>query len=356
MLQSPFVLGSLVLPNRLVMPPLVIWKSDCSGLVTDDHLSHYAASAGPGLMIVEATCVAPDGKLTDRQLGIYEDTHVPGLRRLSEQIHSQGSVAGIQLHHAGAKTDLQKNCGHPPRVVSVTDKTPAGSLELTEADIELIINQFADAAERAVAAGFDVLEIHGAHGYLGSQFLSPAHNFRKDRWGGSLENRSRFLVEVIKAVSSRVADSKAVISCRLGVADSGLPYADGLKAAETFIDAGVQLLNISTAGGRAPAPADTQDGFSPIMQLGFDVRRDINRAVPVIGVGNIKTPQEADLALSRDEPVDLVAIGRAILADPAWAQKAFNHQSEMISLCINCRPCFHYTKPQKCPARKSGEA
>ncbi len=360
LLQSPYALGKEVLKNRLVVPPMVIWQSDCEGFVKDAHVQHYQRIAGPGLIIVEACCVVPDGRLAASQLGIYDDTYISGLAKLAQIIQKDGGLAGIQIHHAGAKTNLEKNCGKPPRVVSLHEQSPEGAKELGEEDIFAIIEAFADAAQRAVKAGFDVIEIHGAHGYLGSQFLSPVMNKRSDRWGGTLENRCRFLVETVKAVRQRIEQicpesaNAPILSCRLGVADKDVPYEDGKEAAFRLIDAGVQMLHVSTAGGKPPNPEPTEDGLSAIAALGFSIRRDIDRRVPIIGVGGIKNLEQAEKALSRDEPVDLIAAGRAFLADAAWARKGFQNRSTDISSCRDCKPmCFHFYKPEACPAQKA---
>lgn len=356
-LLSPCTVAGIAVPNRIVMPPLVIWQAGLDGLVTDEHVAHYRRSAGPGLVIVEATAVSPEGRLAATQIGAWHDGQTEGLARLAEEIHRAGAVAGIQIHHAGGRTSAEKNGRLPILVPSLTAKTPAGARELTDQEICDIVDAFADAARRCVAAGFDLIEIHGAHGYLGSQFLAPSANHRTDRWGGSLENRCRFLVECVRAVRSAVqaaAGGRTVVTAvRLGAADGADPSLsvdEGCAAARLLVDAGAELLHVSNAGSM-PAPLPDAR-WSPTMELARTVRRTLDGAVPVIGVGGIKTPKEAEAVLA-EGVCDLVAAGRAMLADPGWAAKCVAGEADRIDLCIDCKPrCFHFTEPAKCPPRR----
>src|SRR6056297_2613546 len=178
LLAQPVQLGPLTARNRIVMPPLVIWQAGESGTVTPEHLAHYTRSGGPGLMIVEATTIAPEGRLAATQLGIWSEDHLPGLSSLAEAIHATGALAGIQIHHAGGSTSTRKTYGLPPRVPTLLDTSPEGAVELTTSEIDAIVEGFATATGRALQAGFDVIELHGAHAYLISQFLSPQTNRR----------------------------------------------------------------------------------------------------------------------------------------------------------------------------------
>ena len=358
-LLSPFPLGIDQLKNRLVMPPMVIWRAGRDGKVTDDHLDHYRESGGAGITIVEATAVSPEGRLAATELGLFEDGQIPGMTELADTITSTGSMPGIQLVHAGGRTKTSRTYGLEPLVVSMSEETSAGKgdgkRELTDADIYRIIDDFSAAARRAVQAGFKLIELHGAHGYLGSQFLSPRTNRRRDGWGGSFEKRLRFLVELVRAV--RVAVGSGVqLSVRLGVAEGaedGLPLSEGLRAAEILCRTGLDLIHVSHAGSVPPAP-NPESPHEALLQLAKPVCEQV--AVPVIGIGGIKTPQQADAALE-DDMCDLVAVGRGILADPGWARKAIEGRPEDIAVCEDCRPrCFHYTEPERCPARRRLEA
>ncbi len=363
LLTSEFTGASLTTPNRIVLPPLVSWNSGEDGTVRERHIEHYHSLRGPGLMIVEATAVAPEGRLAATQLGAFSDRQFDGLARLAETLRSDGAVPGIQLHHAGGKTTLEKNYRHPIPVPSVMPESPEGAYELDEAEIRRIITAFADAAERVVRAGFRYIELHGAHGYLGTQFLSRALNRRRDRWGGDISGRVRFLTELTAEVRARldsVSSEQAVfghptvLGMRLGFTDGdehGLPPADGLAAAEAVCDAGIRVLHISHTGG-SPAPLDPRSRWSPTLQAASAVRRALGDRVPVIGVGELFEPAQAERAL-RSGMADLTAIGRGLLADPGWAVKTLAGRDDAIERCHECRPkCYHYTEPERCPARR----
>ncbi|TVR93473.1 MAG: hypothetical protein EA428_02110 [Spirochaetaceae bacterium] len=355
LLLSAFDLGHLSLRNRIVMPPMVIWEAGEDGKVTQAHLAHYRASVGAGLCIVEATVVSPEGRLAATQLGAFDNAQVEGLSQLAELIRAGGSVPGIQLHHAGAKTTHKKNYGLPILAPTDIEDSPDGTAALDEDEIFRIVRDFANAAERVADAGFEYIELHGAHGYLGSQFLSPARNRRSDSWGGSLEGRVRFLVEITTAVKARLSAraQPPVLGMRLGVADGepgGLTLSEGMQAAQMAVAAGVEVLHVSH-GGSLPSFTAAESRWSPTLGLAEAVRPLVD--VPVIGVGEIRTADEAEDALSLGA-ADLIAVGRAQLADPGWARKVITHQTDTIEICQDCKPkCFHFSEPSKCPARKN---
>jgi len=252
LISSPFSVAGLTLPNRIVMPPLVIWKAGEDGYVTPDHRQHYGNSIGPGLMIVEATAVSPEGRLAGSQLGIWSDEQVDGLAELARLIHSSGAMAGIQIHHAGSKATLKHTYGEAPLVPSLTDTSPEGAQELTADDIARILAAFVAGTERAIEAGFDYIELHGAHGFLMSQFLSPNSNLRQDRWGGSLANRMRFTLEAYR-MAREVARDRAAIGVRLGLADGkpgGIEPDDGLAVARELTALGCPILHTRRRSAR----------------------------------------------------------------------------------------------------------
>ena len=352
LISSPFSVAGLTLPNRIVMPPLVIWKAGEDGYVAPDHRQHYGNSIGPGLMIVEATAVSPEGRLAGSQLGIWSDEHVDGLAELARLVHSSGAMAGIQINHAGSKATLKHTYGEAPLVPSLTDASPEGAQELTADDIARLLAAFVAGTERAIEAGFDYIELHGAHGYLMSQFLSPNSNLRQDRWGGSLANRMRFTLEAYR-MAQDIAGNRAAIGVRLGLADGkpgGIEPDDGLAVARELTALGCPILHISHAGGNPESVVPDDSPFSPTMHLAGLVKSSI--PVTVIGVGGIFTPAQAEAALAAGH-ADLVAVGRGILADPGWAEKAVADRADDIELCVDCQPrCFHFSEPEKCPARR----
>ncbi len=353
-LLTPYNLAGFELPNRIVMPPLVIWQADESAEVTEHHLAHYRSCVGPGLMIVEATTVAPEGRLRETQLGIFEDRHVAGLSRLAEIIHTAGAVAGIQIHHAGGKATLKTTYGLQPLAPSVGDGTPASkeSAALTTEDIRRIQDDFVTATERSIRAGFDLIELHGAHGYLGSQFLSPYSNRRTDQYGGSSAGRRRFLIELFHRCRE-TADDRAKVYFRLGVTDKdgqGLTLEEGTATAAVLQEEGMELIHVSSCHGVSESVRPEGSRHSALIHLAGAVKQRVT--MPVIGVGGINTPEAAQAVLD-DGMADLVAVGRGLLADPEWVRKTIENREDEIELCRRCSPCFWFRNPSACPARKA---
>ena len=316
-LLSAIRLEHLELKNRIVMPPMATWKADDSGEVNQIHLDHYKESAGPGMIIVEAAAVSPEGRLRRGQLGIFDDRHVEGLRALAETIIAGGAVAAIQIHHAGGKATPEHAYGLTPVAPSMLHGNVAPE------DIHRIQGDFVRSAMRAADAGFDIVEIHSAHGYLCSQFLSPLTNQRHDEYGGSLENRQRFLLEIIDQTQNKLS-GRAMVTCRLGVVDkdpAGFAVEEGLQTAELLEKNGAPFLDISHGIGM-PGPDPTAVGsFSGLMNLATETKKRVE--IPVIGVGGISHPEEAERAI-QEKMADLIAVGSALLTDPGWAKKAID--------------------------------
>jgi 2,4-dienoyl-CoA reductase-like NADH-dependent reductase (Old Yellow Enzyme family) len=349
LLLAPFRIGNLTLPNRIVMPPMVTFLAKDDGLITPAHIDHYKRSSGPGLVIVEGTAVLPEARVSKRQLGIYSDRHIEGFAQLAQIIHASGAVAGIQLYHAGAVAFQEKWRQKYIRIIGILFRL--GQQHLMVSGLQRIREAFKVAARGAVMAGFDIVEIHGAHGYLFSQFLSPLKNWRIDRYGGKLENRRRFLLEVYRDVCSEVAE-RALATCRLGVADGhkgGLSLSEGLSTAFVLEKEGAKLIDVSSGSG---TPSHVRPEGSPYSS-GLHLARAAKQAlsIPVIGGGGVRHPDHAEQAL-QDRMADLIYVGRGILADPAWAQKTIEGKPDSIVLCRDCRVCFHYTDPSTCPVRR----
>lgn len=352
LLTTPYQHGRINLSNRIVLPPMVVWAASEDGEVSDYILSHYSSFTRLGYAIVEATVVSPEGRLSQRQIGAFNDNHIVGLRRLADLLHERSDLVGIQLHHAGRSTTMINTFGRsllaPSAISSGKGEVPR---ELTINEIARIQDDFVSAAQRVVEAGFDAIELHGAHSYLISQFLSPLANQRTDEYGGSLENRARFGLEVVRKVRNAVGD-RCIITIRLGLADGvegGLTVAEGQQVACWMVEAGVEMLHVSSGIG-AP-PASTRPAGSPWSER-LHLARLAKQAVkvPVIGVGGILTPEQAENAL-QEEMTDLIAIGKGLLADPLWASKAQGFDSDAIHGCIGCTTCGHYRHPYSCPAR-----
>jgi NADPH2 dehydrogenase len=355
-LQTPFTVGPLHLANRLVMPPLVIFKASEDGTATATNREHYAESSGPGYVVVEATAVSPEGRLGQRQLGIFEDRHVEGLAGLARTIRDGGAKPGIQLHHAGGRTTTKNTFGltmvAPSAVPNPEGETPQA---LDEEGIERLVRCFVAGARRAVQAGFEALEIHGAHGYLVSQFLSPITNRRADRWGGSIENRARLLRAIISEIRKEVG-SGVLVYCRLAGADrndDGLTQAEGLQVVRWLKEDGVPLVHMSHGLGGLPKIAPEGSRFSDRMHLAIAAKKEVG--IPVIGVGDVLDPALAD-TLVAENLVDLVAVGRGMLADPAWSRKALAGRAEEINRCRRCPRCKWFEDMELCPARRAAAA
>jgi NADPH2 dehydrogenase len=321
-LFDPITINGLTLKNRIVMPPMANHMANDAGEVVEKHIHHYAARARAkvGLIIVEHAYVHLSGRAGDTQLGIHDDARIPGLCRLADAIRAGGSASGIQINHAGSKT-TRAVIGQQPKAPSdVTDlnsgETPRA---LTADEIRALVDAYADGARRAAEAGFNVIELHGAHGYLLGQFLSPLTNRRTDRYGGDLNGRLTFAREVIDAVRNAVGESFPLFY-RLGADDftpGGLTPEDGQQASVYLTEAGIDCIDVS--GGLIGTGRDrfTDQGF--FVPLAEGIKRAAN--IPVIGVGNIRDADYADFVV-REGRIDLVAIGRALLKNPDWAEQA----------------------------------
>ncbi|MBI9098916.1 MAG: hypothetical protein JEY91_10595 [Spirochaetaceae bacterium] len=351
--MSPLTIESKTLKNRIVMAPMATWLSDKSGEVKVDHINHYNHRKGPGLIIVEATAVSPEGRLAAAQLGIFENRHIKGLKKLAETIRAGGAIPGIQIHHGGGKSSLETTYGLMPLVPSKSGvKEGKPCRELTIEEIHRIQGDFVGAAERAVEAGFEYIEIHGAHGYLVTQFLSPITNKRDDIYGGPLENRQRFLLELFSVIKKAIGD-QAIVTCRLGAAEQkGLTMEEGIDTAEKLKALGMNIIHISCAH-TIPDLGDSFDSdFSVLMNMGAIIKE--KTGMTVIGVGGVKEPGTAESIISSGL-VDLVALGKAILCDPRWALKTIEGKEDSIALCRSCRRCLWFTTPEKCPVRMKSE-
>lgn len=314
-LLDPLEVKGLTLKNRIVMPPMHTGLANTEGAVTDSLIMHYIRrSKALGLLVIEHSYVSLVGKLSERQLGIYDDELVPGLEKLSSSIHSTGTPVVIQINHAGRSTSMETTGMKP-----VAPSPSGNTRELRSKEIEALAEAFAMAAERAVRAGFDGVEIHGAHGFLLNQFFSPLTNRRRDKYGGSLENRIRFPLEVTERVKEKVGGR--LLLYRLGADDldpAGTRIEHSKKFAVKLQEAGVDIIDVSggLCGSRPAQLEDRQGYFLPQAQ---QIKKVVN--TPVIGVGGITEPEYAD-RLIREEKVDLVAVGRALLKDPNWVVKA----------------------------------
>jgi len=349
-LLTPARIGPVEISNRIVMPPMTTRTADEEGHVTDDTVAYYMARVhgGVGLITVEMASPEKAGRHRRREIGIYDDRFLPGLARLVDAIHRGGAKASIQLGHGGGhtRTDI---CGETPiapsaiahPVYEITFETIV-PLEMTHARIEETVRAFAAAAVRARQAGFDCVEIHAAHGYLISQFHAPFENRRTDEYGGSLENRARFGLDVLRAVKAAVPGMGVVY--RLSVEDffpGGLPYSEGRQIAIWAAERGADALHI-TAGHYRSLPSAHRmippmtDPDAPFLDFAADVKKQVR--VPVIAVGRLGDPATATEAVTSGK-TDFVALGRSLIADPRWVEKL--RRNEPIRRCLACNTCIN---------------
>ena len=332
-LFSPFQLRSVVFANRIGVSPMCQYSSQ-DGFASDWHLVHLGARAqgGAGLVTLEASAVTPEGRISSGDLGIYKDEHVPGLQRIAQFIQSQGARAGIQLAHAGRKASMAvpfvgerlltaEEGAWQPVAPSAIAFAPhyAVPLALDQAGIDSVIDAFRLAAGRALKAGFDFVEIHGAHGYLLNEFLSTLANQRTDGYGGSFENRARLLIEVVDAVRG-VWPAHLPLFVRISATDwveGGWTIEDSVRLAPLLRDHGVDLIDCSS-GGVAP---NAKIPVGPGYQVPFAARIRREAGIATAAVGMITEPAQADGIVSGGE-ADIVMLAREMLRDPYWAVHA----------------------------------
>jgi NADPH2 dehydrogenase len=317
----PISWGMLQLKNRIVMAPMCMYSVDENGFILPFHFAHYTARAygGVSMVITEATAVEARGRISSQDLGIYDDRHVLGLKKLVDDVHVAGSLIALQLAHAGRKCGVKNHQSIGPSAVMFSQDYPVPTA-MTISDIHQVIQAFRDGASRAQLAGFDGIEIHGAHGYLINQFLSPLSNLRQDEYGGSLENRVRFLKEILQAVRS-------VFKAEVWVRLSADEYAEGGHHLQDTIDvlrliepliAGVNV----SSGGVVPVPIKPSPGYQLPLSRGIK-----DAGIPTMGGGLITTFEAIEEALDRD--ATLVYLGRPLLLNPYFVlQEIKKHAPE----------------------------
>jgi 2,4-dienoyl-CoA reductase-like NADH-dependent reductase (Old Yellow Enzyme family) len=333
-LLSPLTIRGVTFRNRIVMSPTCQYSAK-EGLASDWHLVHLGSRAvgGAGLIFVEATAVTRDGRISPGDVGIWSDEHAEPLARIARFVHSQGAVAGIQLAHAGRKGSCEppwnggrrlktpQEGGWPvvaPSPVPFREDDPT-PLPLDEAGIDAVVAAFEAAAGRALAAGFRVIEIHAAHGYLLHEFLSPLSNLRTNHYGGSLENRARVLLRVAERLR-RLMPQELPLFVRISATDwaeGGWDVDGSVAVARWLKDRGVDLIDVSS-GGTLP---HARIPVGPCYQVPFARRIREEAGVRTGAVGLITEPRQADAVVTGGD-ADLVFIGREMLREPYWALKA----------------------------------
>ncbi len=323
LLYQPLLLRKLALPNRWVMSPMCMYSSE-NGLANDFHLVHYGSRAqgGVGLVMIEATAVNPKGRITTKCMSIWNDEQAKSLKKIVDFVHENAeSKIGIQLAHSGRKGSTWN--GHQisaeegweteaPSAIPYqeSDRIPH---ELSIIEIKTLIEDFKNAAIRALNSGFDLVEIHAAHGYLIHQFLSPLSNTRTDEYGGSFENRIRFLIEVVDNVNS-VLDEQHPLLVRISASEyseNGWDVEDSIRLSKILKEHHVDLIDVSSGGNIHGAKITLFNGY----QIPFSEKIRKEASVKTAGVGLIKTAVQAEEIL-RNQQADLIFVGREILRNP----------------------------------------
>ena len=321
---KPIEIHNLTLNNRLVMPPMATAKSQEDGKVSQGILDYYDEKTKGGyisLVVVEHSYITQQGKASNGQLSVADDSCIEGLTRLAEVIHNNGSKAIMQINHAGsaAKFEVTKMEAVSPSAINNPRVTTQLPKELSIDEIQVIVNEFKNAALRTKQAGFDGVEIHSAHGYFLNQFYSPLTNKRTDRYGGDVLGRITIHLEIIKSVREALGEDFPIF-LRLGAADykeGGTTIEDSVIAAKEFQKAGVDVLDISGGfGGYTVAGTDEQGYFAPLTQAIKEVV-----SIPVILTGGITEVNAAEKLLQENK-ADLIGVGRAIYKDSNWAKNA----------------------------------
>ncbi|TVZ23016.1 2,4-dienoyl-CoA reductase-like NADH-dependent reductase (Old Yellow Enzyme family) [Dokdonia sp. Hel_I_63] len=326
-IYTPLTIRGLELPNRIVVSPMCQYSS-VNGMANDWHLVHLGSRAvgGAGLIITEAAAISPEGRITPSDMGIWSDEHIQPLKRITTFIKEQGTAVGIQLAHAGRKAStlapweeskrLTKDDGGwlpvAPSPIPFNDEGVVPK-ELSINEIRDIIKLFIEAAKRAVIAGFDVIEIHAAHGYLLNQFLSPLTNKRVDEYGGTFEKRVRLLLEVTEGIRSVIPD-RMPLFVRISAtewAEGGHTIEDSLKISQLLKDSGVDLIDCSTGGVVKSQEIPVEKNYQ--VPFAEKIKKEINIATGAVGL--IDDAIQADDILTNDQ-ADLIFIGREMLRNP----------------------------------------
>jgi 2,4-dienoyl-CoA reductase-like NADH-dependent reductase (Old Yellow Enzyme family)/thioredoxin reductase len=345
-LFKPYKFRTFEVPNRIVMPPMAIYTPGANGFVTPGLVDYYEARAagGPGLIIMGATAVTlPSGTSHPNMTAISEDKYIPGLRELVDAVHAQGPKILLQLYHSGRQRYGMIAGGETLSPAGIPDpvrKDPTRAI--TKSEIQRLVEEYAAAAKRAQTVGFDGVEIHCAHGYLLSGFLSPYQNTRQDEYGGDLMGRTRIVREILKRCREAVG-SDMLIGIRINGHDyvnGGNTLHDAQQIAQVLVEAGAEYIHVSA--GMAPSghytflPAAMPRGCN--VHLAKGIKEAVGEKVPVIAVGAIEVLPYAEEVLSTTG-VDLVAVGRPLFADPELIKKTIEGREAEIRPCLRCSKC-----------------
>lgn len=349
-IASSITIGKFTVKNRITMAPTVKFDyTDDSALATQKHIDHYTlrANGGQGLICVEATAVLPTGRFWKNHMGLWSDTQIEGHKKIAEACHKAGAVVIIQLNHTGyvSNPECGKSIG-PSSIEYNNYGNIIKTVELSVEEIHELQDAYIQAAVRAQKAGYDGIQLHGCHSYLINQFVSPVYNLRKDQYGGSIENHARFASEIIAGIR-KICGPNFLISVRTTGCEPTVEHAIGV--AEEYVKAGCDYLQVSTGMSNI----DHIETIGPLAErtptLGVKFHQHFNNRVPVSCVGGIKTADEVSYLIENDL-VDTVDLGRPVLADPEFSNKALSGRKSEIKKCLGCKACQYgpFTKHQ-CP-------
>lgn len=333
--------------NRIVIPPMVCFSfTGEDGFATEDNINHYKALAegGAGVIVLEANAVEKDGRLSNDQMGIWSDEFIECLKPIAENFHNNDVISLVQIHHAGLKSP--KNVVDLPIAPSDYDKDGTVAREITVDEIKRVQHSFLKAALRVKKAGFNGIELHGAHGYLIDQFMSPITNKRNDEYGGTLENRMRFALEIVEMIKAEVGED-FILGYRMG--GNAPTLVEGVEIAKALEAKGVDLLHVSAGISGENIPEPPKDfPYNWIVYCGTEIKKQVK--IPVIVVNGIRTPEQASYIIENNL-ADFVAVGRGHLVDPNWAKKAGSSLEP--ATCLKCQKCLWFKNGRHCPGRKA---
>jgi len=343
-LFAPFSLKTIELKNRIVMPALASFLIGDDGSISDATVEHYRrrAAGGPAMVITEACAVSPEGVVSSHQARIYDDRFIAGLSRLATALKAEGSVPALQIHHGGRQTSIKVIKRKPLAPSPLPCPAIRGDVEPLSIDgIHQLAQKFGDAAERAVQAGFELIEIHGAHGYLINQFLSGFSNIREDEYGGTVAARTRFAREIVTEVRRRLGPQFPIsfkISAEEHV-EGGLTTRESIEILKILVEAGIDIVQVSAGNDVTPEwicqPMFMEKGC--LVPSAAQVKQALD--IPVMVVGRINNPQLANDIIASAK-ADLVCMGRGLLADPELPLKAQEGRLDEIRTCIACNTCM----------------
>ncbi len=343
-LFSPFKIKQCALKNRIVMPSLASFLIENDGSITDNTVEHYRrrAAGGPAMVIMEACAVSPEGIVSPHQARIFDDRFVEGLAKIAAAMKSEGAVPAVQLHHGGRQISSKVIGRRPVAPSPLPCPAIQGEVDpLTIEEIQELVTKFGDSATRAIDAGFELIEIHGAHGYLINQFLSGFSNIREDRYGGDLPRRTQFAREIVQEVRRRVGPDFP-ISFKISAVEfveNGLVVEDSIRILKILVDAGIDIVQVSAGNDATPEWISQPMFMKKACLADFAGQIKESLPIPVMAVGRINDPFIAEEIIAKQK-ADLVCIGRGLLADPEMPIKAKEGRFDDIRTCIACNTCM----------------